>query len=105
MLRASRACSRARTHRAPSGSLVACPLCLRAVEQVRAGYYQVYYSPRVFTERPEQVTITLAVEVTGYDMGARFKGFAPDAARPCVRVQMPEVRLRCKTPRCRTALA
>ena len=75
------------------------------MEQVRAGYYQVYYSPRVFTERPEQVTITLAVEVTGYDMGARFKGFAPDAARPCVRVQMPEVRLRCKTPRCRTALA
>ena len=60
-------------------------------QQVRAGYYQMYYSPRVYTEHPEQVTITLAIEVTGYDMGA-LKDFA--SARPCVRVQLPEVRPR-----------
>ena len=60
-------------------------------QQVRAGYYQMYYSPRVYTERPELVTITLAIEVSGYDMGA-LKDFA--SARPCVRVQLPEVRPR-----------
>jgi hypothetical protein len=66
-------------------------LVMLTAQQVRAGYYQMYYSSRVYTERPELVTITLAIEVSGYDMGA-LKDFA--SARPCVRVQLPEVRPR-----------
>ena len=59
------------------------------VVEVRPGHVQVYFSRLEWTEQPEQQTITLLIEVTGYDMGARFKNFEPDAARPCVKVQMP----------------
>ena len=61
----------------------------RAVAQVRAGRYELYYSESVWTEQPEQTTITLLVTVTQYDMGARFKNFTPDSERPCVRVLLP----------------
>jgi hypothetical protein len=59
------------------------------VVEVRPGHVQVYFSRLEWTEQPEQQTITLLIEVIGYDMGARFKNFEPDAARPCVKVQMP----------------
>ena len=61
----------------------------RAVAQVRAGRYELYYSESVWTEQPEQTTITLLVTVTQYDMGARFKNFTPDSERPCVRILLP----------------
>ena len=89
--RASRARMRAHSSSISLGSRATQNLVMLTAQQVRAGYYQMYYSPRVYTERPELVTITLAIEVSGYDMGA-LKDFA--SARPCVRVQLPEVRPR-----------
>ena len=59
------------------------------IVEVQSGHYQLYYSPWVWTEAPEKQAITIQIDVMGYDMGARFKDFAPDAVRPCIRVQLP----------------
>jgi len=60
------------------------------IVEVRQGHYEAYFSERVWSENAQHFTITLLVEVFGYDMGARFKDFAADAARSCVTLQMPD---------------